>query len=358
MLLPAMEILSVLSVMTWADWLTLLLPSGLMFALAWWRTRRARAAGQTPKGWRQLAWWPGKARYLGNLLGFTLASLLTISLTIMVYRNLVTAQMFIQPAASAVEKPDGFPFDLSPVAFASDSDVVLRGWLIEPELPATVILLHGYGGNRSAMLWHAEQLAEAGFGVLLYDERGSGQSGGSQRSYGWQDPHDVIAALNFLQENPGTSSTAFGIAGCSIGGQIALQAAARDDRLQAVWADGPAIVRAADLPAPHNGLSLLNSLSSHMLDWFMAAKLRMRPPPALIDQLPQLAGRPVQLVSGGRAINALGPESWLTTRFLEPAGPHAELWVIEQAVHCDGPSVTPLTYRSRLLRFFQMALLE
>jgi pimeloyl-ACP methyl ester carboxylesterase len=208
------------------------------------------------------------------------------------------------------------------------------------------------------MLWHAQQLAEAGFGVLLYDERASGLSAGSQRSYGWQDPADVVAALDFLQGRPASQTNSYGIAGCSIGGQIALQAAARDKRLAAVWADGPAVVRAADLPPPNNGLSLLSNISSHMLDWFMAAQLKMLPPPALVNQLPQLAGRPIQFVSGGTSINALGPESLLTARFLEAAGPQAQMWVITDAVHCDGPVIAPEAYSARLQRFFLNTLIQ
>src|SRR5215207_5167539 len=43
---------------------------------------------------------------------------------------------------------------------------------------ATVVLSHGYGGSRDELLPVADALHEAGFGVVTYDLRGSGRSGG------------------------------------------------------------------------------------------------------------------------------------------------------------------------------------
>jgi len=67
----------------------------------------------------------------------------------------------------------------------------MAGWFIPSRNYATIILLHGYGGSRTAMIWHAEQLVEAGYGVLMYDERASGKSEGTHRSYGWEDTRDL-----------------------------------------------------------------------------------------------------------------------------------------------------------------------
>jgi fermentation-respiration switch protein FrsA (DUF1100 family) len=208
------------------------------------------------------------------------------------------------------------------------------------------------------MLWHANQLAQDGLGVLLYDERASGMSDGDRRSYGWQDPADVSAALDFLASYPTTEANSYGVAGCSIGGQIAIQAAARDPRIGAVWADGPAIVRAADLPAPHNWVTALSSMSSYVTDWTFAAHLHRPPPPALVDQLPAIAPRPVQLVAGGTGVNAMGPEARLIEHYQQHAGPQVDLWIIESSVHCDGPIMAPAEYSNRLVDFFNEALLE
>jgi hypothetical protein len=61
------------------------------------------------------------------------------------------------------------------------------------------------------------------------------------------------------------------------------------------------------------------------------------------------------LVGGGREIGALGSESSRVTRFASFAGPNGQVWVIPQAVHCDGPTVQPEEYASRLVQFFDGA---
>ena len=126
------------------------------------------------------------------------------------------------PAPSQVEIPADLPFAVEEVAFVSADGLKLTGWFVPPENGATIILLHGYGSNRLAMRWHAEQLVEANYGVLMYDERASGESEGEYRSYGWEDSADVSGAVTFIHHQVGGKSN-IGIAGCSIGGQIALQ---------------------------------------------------------------------------------------------------------------------------------------
>ena len=85
------------------------------------------------------------------------------------------------------------------MTFTGGDGVTLAGWFAPPENGATIILLHGYGGNRLGMRWHAEVLVEAGYGVLMYDERASGESGGTVRSFGWQDGADVGGAVEYLK---------------------------------------------------------------------------------------------------------------------------------------------------------------
>ncbi|HSD85197.1 MAG TPA: alpha/beta fold hydrolase, partial [Anaerolineae bacterium] len=176
-----------------------------------------------------------------KLIGFAMIAFILIGGAVMYYLADQTVRSDLAPAPSQVEIPNGLAFPVEEVTFKGGDDLTLAGWFAPPQNGATIILLHGYGGNRTAMIWHARKLVEAGYGVLLYDERASGESEGQRRSYGWEDPEDVAGALRYLSERPEVDAQRIAIAGCSIGAQIALQAAARYPALKAVWADGPSI---------------------------------------------------------------------------------------------------------------------
>jgi len=75
----------------------------------------------------------------------------------------------------------------------------------------------------------------------------------------------------------------------------------------------------------------------------------------LIDQIGSIAPRPVMLVGGGPAMGILGSEAPRMQRFASFAGSKAQGWVIEEAVHCDGPARQPAAYARRLTQFFEAA---
>ena len=71
------------------------------------------------------------------------------------------------------------------MAFKADDGVKLSGWYRPTRNGATVIVLHGGGGDRTGAIAHAKLLVRHGYGVLLYDARGRGRSEGTQNSFGW-----------------------------------------------------------------------------------------------------------------------------------------------------------------------------
>lgn len=63
--------------------------------------------------------------------------------------------------------------------------VELAAWYVPSRNGAAVLLVHGAGGSRDGARSHAELLARNGYGVLLYDARGRGESGGRTDGMGW-----------------------------------------------------------------------------------------------------------------------------------------------------------------------------
>jgi hypothetical protein len=92
-----------------------------------------------------------------------------------------------------------------------------------------------------------------------------------------------------------------------------------------------------------------------MIDVMYQARLQITPPPSLIDRLADIAPRPIMLVGGGTVLADFGSEAPRVENYAQHAGSNAEVWVIPEAVHCDGPVQRPDEYATRLVAFFNTA---
>jgi pimeloyl-ACP methyl ester carboxylesterase len=337
----------------WVEWFLMAGVFALLFFVLRARMKKRVSTGRKAEK-RSLTFWGG-VMYVLRLLGFGLVAFLLVSLAIMFYRNWVSLQAETAPAPSRVTIPTDLQFDVEEVTFLSEDGLRISGWYVPSENGALVILLHGYSGNRTAMIWHAEQLTAAGYGVLMYDERASGESEGEYRSFGWEDPRDVGGALAFLSEKSDVDSHKIGIAGCSIGGQIALQGAAYYPQIGAVWADGASSIRAQDMHKPDNPIFALLVAANYMMDWMYEVKLDIDAPKPMIEIIDEIAPRPIMLVASGIRYSISGGEEPHLENYLQNAGENAELWVLPDAGHCRGPRVMPEEYTTRMVEFFDIA---
>ena len=60
-----------------------------------------------------------------------------------------------------------------------------------------VICTHGYTVNRMASLKYAVMFREMGYHVVVYDDRGHGESEGKYIGMGWHDRKDVCSGQSF-----------------------------------------------------------------------------------------------------------------------------------------------------------------
>jgi len=126
------------------------------------------------------------------------------------------------------------------VSFSSFDSTRLNGWWMEanPGGP-TVVILHGVKQNRTDVIRTAIVLGRAGFNILVFDGRGHGNSGGRYVTYGFYEKRDADSVLKWLTEEKKVKPGLIGIAGESMGAAIALQVAASNPSVSAVWADSP-----------------------------------------------------------------------------------------------------------------------
>jgi uncharacterized protein len=130
------------------------------------------------------------------------------------------------------------------IEFRSDG-LTLRGVLHAPEGAArprpALVQCHGFGGGcRGA--GHPElarALEQAGYVVLRFDFRGCAQSDGERGSVICEEEvADLRHAIDFLSAQPGVDAQRLGVIGASLGGSVAIVAAARDPRIKLCIANG------------------------------------------------------------------------------------------------------------------------
>ena len=121
------------------------------------------------------------------------------------------------------------------VRIRAEDGVTLAGWFVPRPAAPAVVLLHGYPANKADLLPLAAALAPR-FAVLLMDLRYFGESGGRATTLGFRERGDLQRAVAWLR---GRGHARLGVFGFSLGGAVALLAAADDPRIQAVAAYAP-----------------------------------------------------------------------------------------------------------------------
>ena len=105
----------------------------------------------------------------------------------------------------------------------------LAAWWIPSRNGVAALLVHGSGGSRARVAAHARMLARHGYGVLALDLPGNGESDGHSNGLGDNAQPAITTALDYLQARPGVDRmVGYGV---SMGGEVLLEAAARDTRL-------------------------------------------------------------------------------------------------------------------------------
>jgi len=126
------------------------------------------------------------------------------------------------------------------VSVETFDELKLNCWFVRQKKKArgTIIFLHGVGDCKIAGLPFARSLYNSGYNIFLYDSRQHGESEGYYCTYGFYEKHDVSAIISYLQSRTDTKIGKIGVFGTSMGGAIAIQAAAIDHRIACVVSEG------------------------------------------------------------------------------------------------------------------------
>jgi len=253
-------------------------------------------------------------------------------------------------ARTAVEAADlGRPYER--VSFTTSDGLQLAGWYVPSRNRAAVIAVPGRGGIAA----QARMLARHGYGVLLFDRRGEGESEGDFNAFGWGGDADIKAAVTFLTRRPDVDATRIGGLGLSVGGEMMLETAAEDARLRAVVSEGAGVRSLAehwDDPGPADAQKPFSDWVVQTLAMTVLAD--QGPPPGLSGIVGDIAPRPLLLIRGldGQPQEALNRVYYAAAR--EPKA----LWEVPGAGHTAALSAQPREYERRVVDFFDRALLN
>ena len=252
-----------------------------------------------------------------------------------------------------------------PISFPSAGGVVLRGSLINsdvPNPPGLVLFFPEHRGNHWTAPRYCHALIEQGYVVMSFDVRNQGESG-AMADYTpshWMTDYemqDVTAAMDFIEADERLSTLPLITFGVSRGGVAALLAACRFHRIRGVVADSAfgtlmTIRHFADRFAT---LFVPRRLYKLIPDWHINQTLRRVMALSerrrgcryvhLEDEVKHLESRSVLLISGSS-------DSYVSTeiarRLQQLAGSGTQLWIASGAGHNGARLRLPADYDQRV----------
>lgn len=234
------------------------------------------------------------------------------------------------------------------VSFASRSGSTIHAWFVRGDSGGgAVLLLHGVGDDRRAMIDRARFLHLAGYSVLLPDFQGHGESAGAHITFGALESLDAAAAREYLHMRvPGERA---GVIGVSMGGAAAL-----------VGPSGPLTVEALVLESVYP--TITDAVRDRLRAWLGPIG------PAFTSPLISFVGREIGVSPA--ALRPLDRIGTVTAPILIAAGTndrytplietHAlyasapspkELWMVTGAGHVDLHAFAPVEYERRIGSF-------
>jgi uncharacterized protein len=91
------------------------------------------------------------------------------------------------------------------------SNVKLACWHVKAQKSkGTVLIFHGYGGEKSSMLDKSDEFQKLGYDTFLIDFMGSGGSDGNQTTIGFKEAQEVRTAFEYIEKQGEKNIILFG----------------------------------------------------------------------------------------------------------------------------------------------------
>ena len=269
---------------------------------------------------------------------------------LLLYALVYPATMALIPTHKFREAIGEPPRGYEPVTFTASDGLGLSGWYAPSANGAAVILVHGGGGDRTGAVAHADLLRRHGYGVLLYDSRGRGESDGTPNAWGWGWERDVAGALQFLGARDDVERDRIGGLGLSTGADVLIEFAAQNRELRAVVGDGATARSFADQTAVFG----LDAAAPYFWTMLAAGQVYSGESPGrpLEELVPEVAPTPLLLIAAG----GFPTEIEFNRHYAAVAREPFTYWELPEAGHTAAIRDEAAEYERRVVGFFDGAL--
>ena len=250
--------------------------------------------------------------------------------------------------------PRDYKLKYEDVTFRAIDGIRLKGWWVPAKKNSTktIILMHGWGMNRSDILYHTHFLHDLGYNLFYFDFRAMGESGGVMNSIGYLELRDVRAAIERVKTAYPGQCEKIGLYGLSLGGMVALTEASRNPEIACVVAEAAyysyrrVVSRWAWVHYRIPYFPLI-PITLHYVRRLLGANPERYSPKYTISKI---APRPVLIIHGRQ--DNLVPVSHARHLF-QSAGEPKELWLVPNAKHGKCGEAGGFEYKQRLADFFR-----
>jgi pimeloyl-ACP methyl ester carboxylesterase len=250
--------------------------------------------------------------------------------------------------------PDKYNLIYENVTFNTCDNVTLKGWFISAEKQSekTIVLLHGWAGNKSNVLQNTYFLHKLGVNLFCFDFRGCGESGGNVSTIGYLEIKDFKAALEFLKTHKSQESKKIGIYSISMGASVAIYQAPKSEEIKCLITEAAftsyeqivarwAWIRRKIPYYPCVPLTL----------FFVRLKLKINPEHySPVYHISKVSGKPIFFIHGSHDDLVLPKDAKI---LFKKVGEPKSWWLVAGASHGKCAETGGKDYKNKLRKFFK-----
>ncbi len=184
----------------------------------------------------------GKKKLIFKVVGLIilLSIVLTFIINTVIANNVISSMSDVRVEINSATFAD-YDLEGEQITVVSNDGLKINAYVVPNETSnGNVVILHGmHGMDASSLLDYAKFIYDAGFTAINVDMRAHGLSEGESLSFGYNEVDDVMAVIEFLNDDDRFKDAPIILYGLSMGGSTAINTAAVSEHIDGVIAVSP-----------------------------------------------------------------------------------------------------------------------